>query len=118
MERLNKELEATLRFVRRNNRKPGSRALLDEADPITREGFEALCKMGYAEHIQTTDEESGYGAYNRIGLTHLGRTYWSERRRDFIEKNAPVIVGSVLSGVFGIVGALAGVWFGWHLDHL
>jgi hypothetical protein len=117
MERLDKELEKALKFGRRHDRKPGSRDLFDKADRITQENFNALCEKGYAKHIETINEETGYGTYDRIGLTHLGRTYWSERRRDFIEKNAPVIVGSVLSGILAIVGALAGVWFGWHLNN-
>lgn len=116
MDRLNKELEAALSIVRKYNEEPKNKeCVLKKAEKKNvGDCIGLLNELGY---IQDADSEHHYGGVWRsysIRLTNKGRTYKSEKRRTFVARYMPVILGSSL----GILGTLAGVCLGFYLNSI
>lgn len=104
MERISRELERTLRIVAKHESEMENRdsvegeSCFDCLEELQREGFVVYCDGAPDEHE--------YSEYNRIERTVKGRGYFSERRRDRMERYGPAFMG-IVGTLFGVV---VGAW--------
>lgn len=105
--RVNKELEQGLKQIAEHE--------------STLENREALSKLVGNEVIQVLvdadlacypilEDEHGYGKHTRVERTIDGRNYFSERRRDWLERYGPQIIGGIIAIGGTVIGVLLGSW--------
>ena len=66
-----------------------------------------LSHAGFAA-IHSSIRDDGDSDYQHVSLTSSGRCYFSEKRRDFVQRYMPVI----LSGGLGVIATLIGTFVG------
>ena len=107
--RVNRELERALKEVARREETRENREEIEGV--VGSEAVNALMGAGYV-YLPSQRDGKGYGAYTRIERTIDGRSYFSERRRDWLERNMPTIIGAVIGGMFALIGSFFGYWLG------
>ena len=104
MERTGKELERTLRTVKRFEKEPLNRDAVEAASSY--ECLDALAKLSFIRYCDGRGNIDDYHEYNRIERTVQGRAYFGERRRDRVERYGPAFMG--IAGT--LLGVVVGAW--------
>lgn len=106
MNRLNREQEKTLRIIWKHRNENENRDLI-ERESGDRKLLLELSHAGFAA-IHSSIRDDGDSDYQHVSLTSSGRCYFSEKRRDFVQRYMPVI----LSGGLGVIATLIGTFVG------